>query len=167
MFPKRNEENYIRGMKYRIRFDRLSPPLCGLTAGMVRRAFDRYVAADYPEKGVESFYRFSSPQAILSRCRDGQHRGLVAIHGDRIVGFLEIRLPNHITSLFVDPDYHRMGIARKLWEMVIGHFTEVKVFTVNSSPYAVKVYEKFHFVRVGDFLQKDGIYYLPMRWERP
>ncbi len=153
-------------MKYRIRFDRLSPPLCGLTAGMVRRAFDRYVAADYPEKGIESFYRFSSTQAIQSRCRDGQHRGLVAIHGDRVVGFLEIRLPNHITSLFVDPDYHGMGIARKLWEMVISHFKEVRVFTVNSSPYAVPVYEKFRFNRIGDFQQKDGMYYLPMRWER-
>lgn len=48
--------------------------------------------------------------------------------------------------MFVDAQYHQKGIAKKLWECVKTHFN-VSNMTVNSSLYAVKIYESLGFIK--------------------
>lgn len=70
---------------------------------------------------------------------------------------------NHIALFFVNSKYHRQGIGRKLFEVVVQNSTGEKI-TVNSSPYAVKVYKKLGFVPDSEEQIVDGIRFTPMTY---
>ena len=87
-----------------------------------------------------------------------------AFGGEKLVGVLCMRAPQHIGGFFVDAAYHRRGIGRRLFEAMRQDY-ETQVFTVNSSPYAVEVYRRLGFVPTDTEQLTDGLRYIPMRFE--
>ena len=56
-----------------------------------------------------------------------------------------MREPQHIGDFFVKSDYHRKGVGRDLFE-TMRRDCDLQEFTVNSSPYAVKIYKYLGFI---------------------
>jgi GNAT superfamily N-acetyltransferase len=84
----------------------------------------------------------------------------------RIAGFIAIRDNKHVFHMFVDKSHHRKGIATALWDAARRAAIEAGnpgLFTVNSSNFALPMYEKLGFVRTADMQQKNGIFYNPMQ----
>ena len=68
--------------------------------------------------------------------------------------------------MFVDSEYHKKGIARRLVEKTFERTYEKygkREMTVNSSPYAVGFYHKMGFVDTDIEQTTDGIRYTPMK----
>ena len=72
---------------------------------------------------------------------------------------------SHMSLMFVDKRHHRRGIAGEMFRFVLEGLKEdesVTQITVNSSPYAVAVYERLGFVKTGEQQEEDGILFVPM-----
>lgn len=67
---------------------------------------------------------------------------------------------------FVHDDYQHKGVAKKLFSLALGrclrHNPHLPGITVNSSPYAVPVYERLGFVPTQPEKVKKGIRHTPM-----
>jgi GNAT superfamily N-acetyltransferase len=70
--------------------------------------------------------------------------------------------------LFVKKKYQHKGIARKLFNELkielIKNNPNSEVITVNSSPFAVKIYEKLGFVTTDKEQLQDGLCFTPMKY---
>ena len=89
----------------------------------------------------------------------------VAKDGDNIVGVISIRSGNHISLLFVDKEYHRMGVASKLVANV-SEYLRLRKFdhlTVNASPYGVPFYHSYGFEDTGVEKWERGMLTTPMK----
>ncbi|NLF35987.1 MAG: GNAT family N-acetyltransferase [Clostridiaceae bacterium] len=85
---------------------------------------------------------------------------------NEIIGVIATRNNgNHIALFFVDGRYHRQGIGRKLFQVVLEKSTGNKI-TVNSSPYAVEIYKKLGFIPDTDEQIKEGIRFTPMTYTK-
>lgn len=115
---------------------------------LVKRVFDQFEAPEYSKEGVAEFYKYIAKSEMKSRL-NANHFGFVAVLDNEILGMIEIRDHKHISLLFVDSKFHRKGIARLLWmhALKLCQLTDPKleVFTVNSSPYAVEIYQRLGF----------------------
>lgn len=136
-------------------------------AELIQEIFDQYIAADYTEQGIAEFGRFSSPQQIAKRRVSNLF--LLAIEHGQPIGVIEMR-DSHICLLFVDRTYQGRGIATRLintaFSLIEENGGQVRVVTVNSSPYAVRIYQKLGFVATGDEQEVDGIRFIPMKLMR-
>ena len=108
---------------------------------LVLDVFMKYEAPDYSEEGINSFKEF-----VLDKEKIKNLKILVAEVDGKIVSMIAVRNNTHITLLFTHENYHRKGIARKLFETVKNGLEKGTTITVNSSPYAVEVYKKLGFV---------------------
>lgn len=130
---------------------------------LVRSVFDRFEAPDYSREGAASFYSFldSVPEQFSS----GALKIWAALREDRLIGVLAMRDGRHICLLFVDPGFHRQGIARSLVQTAAAFARESgqEQLTVNSSPYAVPAYHRLGFSDLGPEQTADGIRFTPMR----
>ena len=83
-----------------------------------------------------------------------------------IKGVVAVRDNTHLYHLFVAEQFHRKGIAKKLWQHAMkeclrdGNTGE---FTVNSSAYALGVYRKLGFVAQSGPQEKNGVVFYPMK----
>lgn len=132
---------------------------------LVRTVFDQFEAPDYSSEGVAEFYKYIQVDAMASRISKN-HFGLLALKNSDILGMIEIRDFEHISLLFVDSDFQGQGIGKKLWietcKKCIKSKGEVGSFTVNSSPFAVPIYEKLGFRKVSEEQSINGIRFYPM-----
>ena len=132
---------------------------------LVTRVFDESVAPEYSAEGVREFYRYIEPTAFRERAQ-ANHFGLIAVVQTKIVGMIEMRGYNHISLLFVDRNYQRRGIAKHLFSQAIqicqAHKPQPSEISVNSSSFAVPIYEKLGFDRVGGRQVRNGIGFVPM-----
>ena len=126
---------------------------------LIKQTFLEFVAPDYDEVGIKNFFRFAEDVDLLK-----QLVFYAALHNDKITGILAVddRL-NHICLFFVDKDLQNTGIGTALFKRFLNEFMP-KAVTVNSSPFAVKVYEKLGFTATGSRQVTDGIVYIPMRY---
>lgn len=85
--------------------------------------------------------------------------------GALLTGVIAAKSLNHISLLFVRKQYHRKGIARKLFEQAkaVCAANGAKSITVNSSPYAVEAYRRLGFAATGEEQTINGIRFTPMR----
>lgn len=126
-----------------------------------------FEADSYGPKGTEAFKDFLSDEMLRKLFIAGHYKVMVAELDGVIVGMASVRNGNHLSLLFVDKEYHRLGVGRHLLEYIKNYlmeYTEHPDMTVNSSPYAVDFYHKIGFVDTGDVAEEDGIIYTPMRW---
>lgn len=135
----------------------------------MRLAWDTFVlyeAPEYTKEGIKNFKNFVNDPILKKMFVSGNYLTLAAFHNGLIIGIIGVRNENHISLLFVDSDYHRMGIARRLvTEMlnIIHVKYGVTEATVNSSPYAVGFYHKLGFYDTDYSQVADGITFTPMK----
>lgn len=127
--------------------------------------FLKYDAPDYTPEGIENFRRFIEDDMLRKKFEAGEYLLFVALDGEDVIGLITLREKNHISLLFVDDKYHKMGIGRKLVERLHDFMRIVSdqaYITVNAAPYAVKFYHKVGFIDKGLQVTTDGITYTPM-----
>lgn len=145
------------GEEYPVR--RLSPEEIPAALELCWRVFLEFEAQEYPAEGAAAFRaRLDGKECTRSLIFYG------AYDGERLVGTLCMRAPQHIGGFFVDGGYHRRGIGRRLFETMRRDY-EKQEFTVNSSPYAVEIYKHLGFVQDdAERLSPEGLCYTPMRF---
>ena len=117
-----------------------------------------------------AFLQGFAPETIRASIESGRCRYLVAHVGDLLVGALGLRVGDrHLLHLFVAGSHQHAGIARALWERALAELrlavTGPVAVTVNSSLYAVPVYERFGFTVQGPPVERPGVVFVPMRFE--
>jgi len=122
--------------------------------------FQEFEGPDYAPEGIATF------KACLD---DPEFTGRLtmygAFHDDCLDGVIATRNSgSHIALLFVRGACHRQGIGRQLFDHVL-HFAPGRQMTVNSSPYALKVYEKLGFSASAPEQLTDGIRFIPMTYQ--
>lgn len=133
---------------------------------LVLTVFNQFVGPGYSKAGQSVFGSYVEPDNIVKRLNNRSSFIIVALYHQEIVGTIEMKNGNHISLLFVHPEYQRLGIARKLILIAIqkaSKVTSISEITVNSSPYAVDIYKKLGFQQLDQELEKDGIKYVPMK----
>lgn len=119
--------------------------------------FLRYEAPDYSQEGVDEFKRSIRDPEFVRKLRF-----YGAFDGEELVGVLATRSSgDHIALFFVTEKLQGQGIGRKLFDMVVKENTSGKM-TVNSSPYALRIYRHFGFVNTDMEQVTNGIRYTPM-----
>ena len=152
--------------------DRIAPTIRAMTAGeeqavcdLILRAFDAYVAPDYTAEGQATFLEYANPMALTERSRTNCVTHLAHL-GPDLAGVIEIRNGEHLSQLFVDPGYHGRGIARALLDHILPILQKARPdlerLTVNSSPYAVPIYERLGFLTTAPETNVDGLRFTPM-----
>ena len=134
---------------------------------LVNRVFAEFVAVDYSEQGNKTFHDYLKVKddEVANDVQTGHKRIWGFYRGSVIVGVIATRDVSHISLMFVDKEHHRKGIAKQLYSTIIAELEKnpaVKNVTVNSSPYAVGVYEHLGFVKTDEQQERDGIIYVPM-----
>jgi predicted GNAT family N-acyltransferase len=130
---------------------------------LVMRGFDERVRPDFSDQGAVEFTR-------AARCfvveRPAGHRITVAEHEGRLVGMIDVRDSSHISLFFVERNDRGHGVGRTLLESAIEPCLSAEprpsAITVNSSPWAVPVYEGLGFIATGSDIERNGIRAVPM-----
>lgn len=131
---------------------------------LILSSFREFVAYEYSEEGINEFTKYVMPEAINNRAKNN-HFLIIAEIDKQIIGVIEIRDWDHISLLFVDKTKHGQGIAKTLWDRALEKCSEHnsgQKFTVNSSKFALPIYEKFGFVQCGEYQIRNGIGFIPM-----
>lgn len=131
---------------------------------LVKRVFMTFEAPDYAEEGIEHFLHYVDVE-LDQELTENKLVIWCAKADGKIVGILAVRLPDHLALLFVDEAYQRQGIAGKLFQTMFYELTPVEL-SVNSSPYAIPIYEKLGFEKTGTEEIVSGIRFQPMRYQR-
>ena len=145
---------------------RLATPADAEAISALIRGVSRFFTLRPDGAGAEAFMETISPEAIRGYLSSPEYVYRVAEDDGALAGVVAIRDNRHLYHLFVAPDGHRRGLARRLWTEAMD--TALRAgnpgeFTVNSSPYAVPVYERFGFVAMGPRTEANGIAFIPMR----
>ena len=134
---------------------------------LVNGVFSEFVAVDYSEQGKNTFeaYLKNKYEEVSADLKSDNKKMWAYYQDDKILGVIATRDVSHIALMFVDKQHHRKGIARQMFNVVLEDLKKnesVTQVTVNSSPYAVKVYEHLGFIKTGEQQEKDGILFTPM-----
>lgn len=137
---------------------------------LVNNVFSEFVAVDYSEEGNNTFNNYLKVK--YKEIADGLENGHKKMWGyyknGEVIGVIATRDISHISLMFVDKKHHRKGIARQLFNAVLAELKkneDITQLTVNSSPYAVEIYERLGFAKTGVQQEKDGIVFTPMVYQ--
>ena len=124
---------------------------------LVWKVFLEFEAPDYTKEGVDEFYKSIHDDNYLSK---------LSMYGayiqEELVGVIATRNEGtHIALFFVDSRYQRQGIGKKLFGFVKDKNT-TGYFKVNSSPYAVGIYNRLGFKEVEKEHVVNGLRFVPM-----
>lgn len=140
-------------------------------SALIVRVFDEFVAPDLTEEGLTTFHEYASVEGLRQKFAS-DYFFLLAEMPDTaagLVGMIGMHGCTHLSLLFVDARHQQKGIARALFEAVLerceAQMPELTSITVNSSPYAVKIYERLGFRAEGPEQIMHGIRFTPMRAE--
>lgn len=132
---------------------------------LINEVFDKFIAPGYSEEGIHHFKEFNTIESLQRRLTQNSFM-LVARHENQIIGVTEFRNDCHIRLLFTDEAWHSHGVARTLINSAIiiclQENKDIKKITVNSSPFAVPIYEKLGFTATGPERAIDGMCFTPM-----
>jgi GNAT superfamily N-acetyltransferase len=130
---------------------------------LVMRGFDELVRPDFSEQGVAEFTR--AARSFILDGPAGHHITLAECDGE-LVGMIDVRDLSHVSLFFVDADARNRGVGRALLESEIRRGVMAGsapvAMTVNSSPWAVPVYERLGFNARGPEDEINGIRFVPM-----
>lgn len=121
--------------------------------------FQEYEAPDYSKKGIENFYNSINSEEYIE-----QLKIFGAIENEKLIGIIATRNKgNHIALFFIKREEQNKGIGRKLFKRICLENLSGKI-TVNSSPYAVEIYNRLGFNSIDTEKVIDGIKYTPMEF---
>lgn len=128
------------------------------------RVFNAFEAPDYSQQGVDEFFKYIETDAMADRLKTGQLFMVVCTVGGTLAGVLAYR-PWHVSLLFVEEAFQRQGIARQLFQRMTERAKEqgTEIITVNSSPYAVEIYQRLGFASTDEEQTVNGIRFTPMK----
>ena len=112
----------------------------------------------YSEQGIETFCNFVNNKEITKSFKvygafeDNILKGVIATD----------KRKRHINLFFVDKSSQAKGIGKELMGAVVNN-NENSYITVNSSRYAVPIYEKLGFVKMEEEKEQDGLKFTPMK----
>jgi GNAT superfamily N-acetyltransferase len=121
-------------------------------------------------EGAEVFLATLSPEAIGGYLASPDYAYRVAEEDGALAGVVAVRENRHLYHLFVAEAFQGRGLSRRLWDAArdaalrAGNPGE---FTVNSSLYAVPVYEKFGFHPTDPRVEQHGVAWVPMKLVLP
>jgi ribosomal protein S18 acetylase RimI-like enzyme len=137
------------------------------TYELVLRTFHAHVAPLYSENGIAKFLGMISPDGLSDMRSGNDSFVIVAKEGHRMIGMLSVIQESHIALLFVDPEYQKGGVGKRLIDEAIGRCVsrnpEVSAMTVSSTPNARAFYEAVGFRATGDEVDEDGMRFVPMQ----
>jgi len=119
---------------------------------------------DFDGDGLVFFLNTVSDQSIREYMEQGFNY-VVALVRHEIVGVIAIKDYRHMFHLFVDKAHHKKGIAKQLWDNISRDSIargNTEIFTLNSTSYALPVYQHWGFNRTDDLQTRHGISYTPM-----
>jgi GNAT superfamily N-acetyltransferase len=126
---------------------------------LVWQVFLEFEAPEYSQEGVDEFKRFIDGETVEMTVNM-----YGAFHNNGLLGVIATRNEgSHIALFFVKKEYHNKGIGRKLFKTILP-LTESSFITVNSSPYAVRIYRKLGFAETDAEQLTNGIRYVPMKY---
>jgi ribosomal protein S18 acetylase RimI-like enzyme len=134
---------------------------------LVWEVFEEFEAPDYSTEGIEEFRKFISYDSITDQFIKGKLIFWGCRDKDELTGVIATRGISHICMLFVKKEYHRRGIARRLFHTVEENCKSqdnISCITVNSSPYAIEVYHRLGFVDTDKEQTVNGIRFTPMSY---
>ena len=172
-------------MSESITYDFMQPGDEHKVCDLVLRVFDSFVAPGYCEEGINEFKSNITVEKLKKRSEEN-HFILVVRHADKIIGMIDIRENHHISLFFVDIAFQNKKIGKTLFRKAVtlcsgrgsdltpipchykavtlcsGGGSELSQISVNSSPYAVPIYEKMGFRKTDDEQIKNGMRFFPM-----
>ncbi|WP_157151524.1 GNAT family N-acetyltransferase [Brachyspira sp. SAP_772] len=133
-------------------------------SNLAKRIYLKYNSSLDTDEGINNILTFINYDNLLMRTYIDGSLILKAkdIKKNIIIGFIEIRNYNHISLLFIDDEYFRLGLGKSLFEKVKDIMPSDK-YSVNSSDYAVDFYKKLGFVAIYDNIKvENGVHFHPM-----
>jgi GNAT superfamily N-acetyltransferase len=112
---------------------------------LVKRTADKMVCKDFTPGGAEEFFK---AVRMLVHDRPEGHILLTARRNGVLVGMIDVRDNYHICLFFVDMNEQHKGIGRQLFDEIRRRCRASDtppIFEVNSSLFAVPIYEKLGF----------------------
>ncbi len=141
-----------------------NPSDCDAISALIRSVAHYFTV--HPEGvGAEQFLQTIEPASIQGYVTAPNIDYWVGMKAERLVGVAAVRDNTHLLHLFVDAAFQGQGAGRELWRhakaaaMAAGNQTG---FTVNSTPYAVPVYQTFGFHATGERMVMHGVAFVPM-----
>ncbi len=133
---------------------------------LVKAVFMEFEAPEFSEEGIEEFLKCIDIALVQGQIDSSE----LAVwtcqcqHNQKIVGVISIAARGHIRLLFVAADHHHRGIARALLQEALKNFQkkDFSQITVNSSPYAVSIYQRLGFSIIRKEQCVNGIRFTPM-----
>ena len=145
----------------RMIFRKLSRTEIPAFLSLVWNVFCEFEASNYPEQAKQIFKNAIYDQNYLAMLD-----AYGAYNDDVPIGIIATRSEGkHIALFFVDGKYHKEGIGRQLWNLMLRENLNHEL-TVHSSLYAIPVYERLGFVKTGAIQTENGITYLPIVFKR-
>lgn len=132
----------------------------------VIKSVARYFTLHPEGQGAETFLRSIEPAAIRGLIAAPNFRYYVGFVDHQVAGVVALRDTTHLYHLFVVPAFQRRGLSRELWlhaKAAAAAAGNRHGFTVNATPYAVPVYERFGFKATGPRAETHGIAFVPMK----
>lgn len=123
---------------------------------LIWNVFLQFEAPEYSEEGIAHFR-----ESLNDKERTMAMKWYGAFDKGNLVGVLTVRQPQHIGGFFVKESYQGTGFGRMLFETMKKDY-EKQEFTVNSSPYAVPIYEHLGFTPTDSEQTVSGIRFTPM-----
>ncbi len=130
------------------------------------RIFQKYVAAEYSKEGVDNFVSFITDQHLYRMFMiDEYHLWVARSETGEIIGMGSLRSGNHISLLFVDDKWQRMGVGRSIIHAMEDFVSESDktCITVNASPYGIPFYHSVGFVDTDKETVNGGMIITPMK----
>lgn len=138
------------GMPYEIRWARENEWAPAMN--MIWRTFLQYDGKDYTQEGIRNFFDFITDEELHTAFLRGEYQMMVALEKGRIIGVGSLRNRNHLSLLFVDGAYHRMGVGSTILIRLCNYLEQEmgeRYMSLKAAPYAVEFYRKqgFRIVR--------------------
>jgi GNAT superfamily N-acetyltransferase len=135
---------------------------------LVWTVFQEFEAPDYSIQGIEEFRKFISYNSMTEQFETSKIVFWGCKVDNELTGVIATRGMNHICLLFVKKEFHRRGIAKRLFNTVLerckSEKSAIHTITVNSSPYAVEVYHRLGFVDIEKEQTVNGMRFTPMMY---
>jgi ribosomal protein S18 acetylase RimI-like enzyme len=144
---------------------RSANPDDSLSISLLIQSVAHYFTLHQEGIGAEDFLKTISPEAIEGYIKAPNFLYLAGFIDGELAGVVAIRDNRHLYHLFIAPKFQRKSLAKKLWHEAMAESIErgnPGTFTVNSTPFAVPVYESFGFEVTGPKRETKGIAFVPM-----